>query len=45
MVTWDIYDQNGEWLGTCHGFTESEAISNAKIQGMTGATKAEPCED
>jgi hypothetical protein len=45
MVTWDIYDDNGEWLGTSNGFTEAEAISNAKAHGMDGAVKAEPCED
>lgn len=45
MITWDIYDQYGNWLGTSNGFTESEAISNAKSEGMTDATKAEPCED
>jgi len=45
MIIWEIYDQYGYWLGTANGFTESEAISNAKSRGMLQATKAEPCED
>jgi hypothetical protein len=45
MNTWDIYDESGNWLGTASGFTESEAVTNAKSQGMTGAAKAELYEE
>ena len=45
MITWDIFDQHGTWLGSAMGFTEAEAIANAKAQGMTYACKAEPNEE
>jgi hypothetical protein len=45
MIVWDIYDQYGNWLGTAIGFTEAEAISNAKSQNMDDALTAILCEE
>lgn len=45
MSIWDVYDRYGNWLGTSAGFTEQEAITNAKAQGMSNAASAERCED
>lgn len=42
---WDIYDKNGRWLGIAEGMNEAEAVENAKIQGMTDAVSASPCEE
>ena len=45
IMEWDIYDKNGNWLGTLPGISEAEGISRAQSLGMASASSASPGED
>jgi len=36
-MKWNIYDAEGNWLGTIHGADEQEALLNAKKLMQTAA--------
>lgn len=42
MIQWDVFDEDGNFLGNIYGSNEKHALSEARLFGMTQAFRAEP---